>query len=75
MAHQITMATLTLKIENMHCGSCIRNVTKALNTVPGTHAEEVRLGSARISTTSGPEQVQQALTAAGFPSSVESASE
>jgi copper chaperone CopZ len=65
------MATLTLKVDNMHCGSCIRKVTLAINTVPGTHAEEVRLGNARVSTTAPPEQVQQALRTAGFPSFVE----
>lgn len=67
------MAILTLKVDNMHCGSCIRKVTQALNTVPGTHAEEVRLGNARVSTTAPPEQVQQALRTAGFPAFVESA--
>lgn len=68
------MATITLKIDNMHCGSCIRNVTKAIHTVSGAHAEEVRLGSARITTTAPPEQVQQALRSAGFPSFLESTS-
>jgi hypothetical protein len=40
------MATLTLRIDNMHCGSCIRRVTQTLNTLLDTHAEEVRVGSA-----------------------------
>lgn len=70
--HPICMATITLKVDNMHCGSCIRKVTQALNTVPGTHAEEVRLGNARVSTTATVEQVQQALATAGFPAMVES---
>ena len=65
------MATLTLKVDNMHCGSCIRKVTQVLSTVPGTHAEEVRLGNARVSTTATPEQIQQALSSAGFPAFVE----
>jgi copper chaperone/Cu+-exporting ATPase len=68
------MATLTLRIDNMHCGACIRRVTQALNALPGTHAQEVRVGSARISTTSAPEDVQSALTAAGYPALVEAAS-
>ena len=67
------MATLTLRIDNMHCGSCIRTVTQTLNALPTTHAEEVRLGAARISTDAAPEQIQQALTAAGFPAFIESA--
>lgn len=65
------MAILTLRIENMHCGSCVRRVTQALNTLPGTHAEEVRIGSARVATTAAPEQIQQALTAAGYPALIE----
>ena len=56
----------------MHCGSCIRRVTQALNALPGTHAQEVRVGSARIETTAAPDQIQQALTAAGYPAFVES---
>jgi copper chaperone len=57
----------------MHCGSCIRRVTQTLNALPGTHAQEVRVGSARIQTEVAPEQIQQALTAAGYPAFVESA--
>jgi copper chaperone CopZ len=67
------MTTLTLRIDNMHCGSCIRRVTQTLNALPDTHAEEVRVGSARITTTAAPEQIQQALDAAGYPTFVESA--
>jgi copper chaperone len=66
------MATLTLRIDNMHCGSCIRRVTQTLNTLPATHAEEVRIGSARIQTEAAPDQIQQALTAAGYPTRIES---
>ncbi len=67
------MSTLVLRIDNMHCGSCIRRVTQTLNSLPGTHAQEVRVGSARIQTSASPEQIQQALTAAGYPAFVESA--
>jgi copper chaperone len=67
------MSTLVLRIDNMHCGSCIRRVTQTLNALPDTQAKEVRVGSARIQTTAAPEQIQQALTAAGYPAFVESA--
>jgi copper chaperone len=67
------MTTLALRIDNMHCGACIRRVTMALNGLPDTHAEEVRVGSARVRTTAAPAQIQQALTAAGYPTLVESA--
>ena len=65
------MATLTLRIDNMHCGSCIRRVSQTLNALPGTHAEQVRVGSARIVTDAPPAEIQQALTAAGYPTLVE----
>lgn len=65
------MPTLTLRIDNMHCGSCIRRVTQTLNALPGTQAEEVRVGSARVHTSAAPEQIQQALSAAGYPAFVE----
>jgi copper chaperone len=68
------MVTLSLRIDNMHCGSCIRRVTMVLNGLPDTHAEEVRVGSARIRTTAPADQIQQALTAAGYPAQVEIAS-
>jgi copper chaperone len=67
------MAQLTLRIDNMHCGSCIRRVTQTLNGLPNTHAEEVRVGSARINTEAAADQIQQALTAAGYPAIVEAA--
>jgi copper chaperone len=66
------MANLILRIDNMHCGSCIRRVTMALNALPGTHAEEVRVGSARVTSSAPAEEIQQALTAAGYPARVES---
>ena len=71
--HSIGMSTLVLRIDNMHCGSCIRRVTQTLNALPDTHAEEVRVGSARVQTAAAPDQIQQALTAAGYPAFVESA--
>jgi copper chaperone CopZ len=66
------MATLVLRIDNMHCGSCIRRVTQTLNALPDTQAQEVRVGSARIHSAAPPVQIQQALTAAGYPAFVES---
>jgi copper chaperone len=67
------MATLNLRIDNMHCGSCVRRVTQTINSLPDTHAEEVRVGAARITTDAPPAQIQQALTTAGYPAFLESA--
>lgn len=39
---------LTFQIEGMHCGSCVQRVTRALNQVPATQVDEVRVGGARL---------------------------
>ena len=60
------MAEFTLRIEGMHCGSCIRRVSQALGSTKGVKVEEVRLGAARFSTTQGiesPAPVDVALAA------------
>ncbi|SNS96560.1 Copper chaperone CopZ [Granulicella rosea] len=63
--------TTTLKIENMHCGACVRRVTMALNKLPGTQVEEVQIGAARIATTATPPEILAALDKAGYPARVE----
>ena len=65
------MATLNLSIENMHCGACVRRVTQTLNALPGTHAEEVRVGSARVSTDADPAKIEDSLRAVGYPARVQ----
>lgn len=42
------MIEITLNIEGMHCGACVRRVTQTLQRVPGAEVEEVRIGAARI---------------------------
>jgi copper chaperone len=42
------MSEITLRIEGMHCGACVRRVSQALQTVDGTEVQEVRLGAARV---------------------------
>jgi len=44
------MSEVVLKIDGMHCGSCIRRVTQALNTAGPFEVTEVRLGAARLHT-------------------------
>ncbi|MDE1155192.1 MAG: cation transporter [Acidobacteriaceae bacterium] len=65
------MATIDLKIDKMSCGACVRRVTQTLNAIPGTHAEEVSLGKARVQTETNSESLVAALTEAGFPAQVE----
>jgi copper chaperone CopZ len=64
------MATLNLIIENMHCGACVRRVTQTLNALPDTHAEEVRVGGARVRTEADPKQIEESLRNAGYPAHV-----
>lgn len=61
------MATLNFVIENMHCSSCVRQVMQAINALPGTHADEVRVGAARVTTEAEPARIEEALDAAGYP--------
>jgi copper chaperone CopZ len=42
------MSEVVLKIDGMHCGSCIRRVTQALNSAGPFEVKEVRLGAARF---------------------------
>jgi copper chaperone CopZ len=42
------MAEFTLKIDGMHCGSCVRRVSQALAATEGMVVNEVRLGAARV---------------------------
>ena len=60
------MATLQLRIDGMHCGSCVRRVTQTVNAVPQTTADEVVVGAARVTTEATPETIVAALGAAGF---------
>jgi len=55
------LAEFTLRIEGMHCGSCIRRVTEALAATPTVHVKEVRLGAARIESDQVPAPIDRAL--------------
>lgn len=67
------MAEFTLRIDNMHCGSCVRRVTQALASEPGVEVKEVRIGAARFT---APETLPvdtaiAALAKAGYPARLE----
>jgi copper chaperone CopZ len=55
----------------MHCGACIRRVTQALQRVPETEVEEVRVGAARV-TSPDATAVVAALAKAGYKAHAES---
>jgi copper chaperone len=44
-----TQETLTLSIEGMHCGACVRRATTALQRVAGVRLDSVDVGSAKMS--------------------------
>ena len=70
------MAEFTLRIDGMHCGSCVRRVTQALSQMPGVEVKEVRVGAARLETQQDPAPVDEAIAAvsrAGFSAHAESA--
>jgi len=71
---EMTMAEFTLRIDNMHCGACIRRVTQALASAEGVQVQEVRLGEARLTSTQTPPSIDLALAAlasAGYPARLE----
>jgi copper chaperone CopZ len=68
------MAEFVLRIENMHCGSCIGRVSHALASTSGIEVKEVRVGAARVTSEAQPapvEQVLAALAKAGYPARLE----
>jgi len=67
------MREVTLRIENMHCGACVKRVSQALEKVEGVRVGEVRVGAARVQT---PENLPEtallsAVEKAGYPAVVE----
>lgn len=62
------MADFLLRIDGMHCGSCVRRVSQALEATPGLKVTEVRLGAARISAdeVAAVDEAIQAVVKAGF---------
>jgi copper chaperone CopZ len=68
------MAEFTLRIDGMHCGSCVSRVTQALASIEGVTVNEVRLGEARITSDLTPSPVDlviATLDKAGFPAHLE----
>jgi copper chaperone len=69
------MAEFTLRIDGMHCGSCVRRVNQALAATPGVVVNEVRVGAARLTAAGEPAPVDLAIAAlakAGYPAHLES---
>lgn len=68
------MAEFTLHIDGMHCGSCVKRVTQALNSTEGVQVEEVRIGAARLKSAEEHPTAEAAIAAlakAGYPAHLE----
>ena len=68
------MAEYMLHIDGMHCGSCVKRVTQALNAVEGIVVNEVRVGAARLSSSQNPAPIDRAVAAlakAGYTAHLE----
>jgi len=68
------MAEYTLRVDGMHCGSCVRRVNQALAAIEGVEVGEVSMGEARFTSSLDPAPVEQAVTAlakAGFAAHLE----
>jgi copper chaperone CopZ len=64
-----------LRIDGMHCGSCIRRVSQALATARGIVVDEVHVGGAKVTSSLDPLPVDLALAAiakAGFTAHLDS---
>ena len=60
------MATVHLKIEGMHCQTCVNRVKRALERVDDIRITEVLVGSASVET-HDVEAALAAITKAGYP--------
>jgi copper chaperone len=61
--------SLTLAIEGMHCGGCVRRVTAALQGVHGVELGSVEVGSAQMTFDPGQasaEEIAAAVNRIGF---------
>jgi len=68
------MPEFTLRIDGMHCGSCVRRVTQALAAVEGIVVNEVSVGAARLTFSRNPAPVDLAVAAlakAGYTARLE----
>ena len=68
------MSEVVLRVEGMHCGSCIRRVTQAVGNAGPFEVDEVRLGAVRFHAPTGTDAASTAIAAlakAGFRARVD----
>jgi len=67
---------LNLTIQGMSCDHCVNRVKAALNNVAGVQAQDVKVGSARVSydpEITSPGQIASAVTDSGYKAASEPA--
>lgn len=65
---------LNLLVAGMHCGSCVRRVTTALEAVPGIQVQSVEIGSAHVVFDPGkatPQEIADSINRIGFQASIQ----
>jgi P-type Cu2+ transporter len=72
VAAEAALQTLTLAVENMHCGGCLRSVERAAVSVAGVASARANLSAKRVSIDYDPARTGElalieALVRAGFP--------
>jgi copper chaperone len=63
------MERVSLSIEGMTCGHCVRGVEQALRSLPGVRLEQLAIGSAVVSYDPAavkPEQISEAISEEGY---------
>ena len=72
------MNTINLKVQGMSCGSCVKHVTQALQTVAGVSGVEVDLQSGHVRVSgefpTGSEPLITALASADYPAQLATSS-
>lgn len=64
------MPDVMLRIEGMHCGNCVKNVTRTLAQIDGVEVRRVDIGTALVAVDparTSAEAVAAAVTDAGYP--------
>jgi Cu+-exporting ATPase len=75
-AHESQPTQQAFSVEGMDCASCVAHVSKAASKLPGVQACDVNLARGRAvvqydPAQANPEQIAQAITDAGYPSTPE----
>lgn len=65
---EVKMQTIELDVEGMSCNHCVMTVTKAIRSVPGVKALDVRVGHAHVEAEDGTarQQLVSAIEQEGF---------